>query len=207
MQPNQERPIVISFRVEHLLGWGITLLICFVIPTILYLNMHPLSTIHTLPAAMLALGRWTGLVGLCLYALNLVYATRLRFLEYWFGGLNRVYIAHHLLGGLALIFLTFHPLMISLRYAKSSMQQAALMLLPNGLSPISALFNTKAELHSVVLEQWAIFFGIIAFWGMVGLLLVTFFIKLPYKLWLFTHKFLGVAFFIAGLHKCWRHRQ
>jgi predicted ferric reductase len=51
-----------------------------------------------------------------------------------------------------------------------------------------------------VLQQWAIFFGSIAFIGLVVLLVLTFYIKLPYRLWLFTHKFLGLAFFIAGLH-------
>jgi predicted ferric reductase len=149
---------------------------------------------------MLNLGRVTGLVGMIMYALNLVYATRLRFLEVFFGGLNRVYIAHHMLGGLALIFLSLHPLFLALRYIQVSVLQASLMLIPNGLSPMSALFDTKAVIHAEVLAQWAIFLGIIAFWGMVGLLLVTFFIKIPYHLWLFTHKFLGLFFFIGGLH-------
>jgi predicted ferric reductase len=48
--------------------------------------------------------------------------------------------------------------------------------------------------------QWGIFLGIVAFWGMVVLLLITFFIKIPYHLWLFTHRFLGVAFLLAGIH-------
>ncbi len=197
MQPKGNRPVVISFRLEHLLGWTITFVLCL-IPVILWLKIHPLDTIHG--AELLAIGRVTGLVGMVMYALNLIYSTRLRFLEYFFGGLNRVYIAHHLLGGLALIFLSLHPLFLALRYVNTSIKQAALMLLPNGLLPIDALFNTQHVYHGLVLEQWAIFFGIIAFWGMVGLLLVTFFVKLPYRIWLITHKFLGPAFFIAGLH-------
>ncbi len=149
---------------------------------------------------MLAIGRVTGLIGMVMYALNLVFATRLRFLENFFGGLNRVYIAHHMLGGFALIFLSLHPLFLALRYIKVSLLQAALLLIPNGLTPIGALFNTNSPYHSLVLAQWATFFGIIALWGMVVLLLVTFFIKIPYRIWLFTHQFLGYAFFIAGLH-------
>jgi len=159
---------------------------------------------------MLSLGRVTGLVGLVLYALNLVYSTRLRFLEQLFGGLNRVYIAHHILGGLALILLSFHPVLLSMRYItkisltspflKGSFHQAALLLLPNGLTPVNALFNTRLDNHAIVLEQWALLFGIIAFWGMVVLLLVTFFIKIPYRIWIVMHRFLGAAFFFAGLH-------
>jgi predicted ferric reductase len=199
MQPRGDRPVIISFRLEHLLGWGLTTFLCL-IPVVMWAQVHSLSTIHGFPSIMLNLGRVTGLVGMVMYALNLIYATRLRFLEYLFGGLNRVYIAHHLLGGLALIFLSLHPLFLALRFVKVSLQQAALLLLPNGLSPLSALFNNKSELHGLILEQWAVFFGIIAFWGMVVLLLVTFFIKIPYSIWLFTHRFLGVAFFFGGLH-------
>lgn len=206
MQPNGDRKVLISFDPEHLIGWGLTIALC-VAPVVMWAQIHPFSTINTLPAALLNLGRITGLVGTVMYALNLVYSTRLRFLERLFGGLNRVYIAHHLLGGLALVFLSFHPLLLSLRYiapivsgGAADLKQAALLLLPNALSPLSALFNTQSLYHAGVLQQWAIFFGIISFWGMVGLLLVTFFIKIPYQIWLFTHKFLGAAFFIAGLH-------
>jgi predicted ferric reductase len=201
MQPNRKdnRPLIVSFRPEHLIGWGVTSILCL-IPVVLWLQIHPISTIHTFPSVMLSIGRITGLIGMVMYALNLVYATRLRFLERFFGGLNRVYIAHHVLGGFALIFLSLHPLFLSLRYVQSSVLQSALLLLPNGLTPLPALFDTSSEYHNIVLTQWAIFFGIIAFWGMVVLLLVTFFVKLPYRIWLFTHKFLGVAFFIAGLH-------
>lgn len=199
MQPSGDRPVVISFRLEHLLGWTITIGLCLV-PVILWLQIHPLSTITGFPGIMLSIGRLTGLVGMVMYSLNLIYATRWRFLEYWFGGLNRVYIAHHLLGGLALIFLSFHPLFLALRYVKTSLSQAALMLIPNGLFPISALFSPDSNLHHVVLEQWAIFLGIMSFVGMTVLLLVTFFVQIPYRVWLITHKLLGPVFFLAGLH-------
>ena len=199
MQPRGSRQVVISFRLEHLLGWGVTLVLCL-IPVLMWAHAHPFSTIHGFSSIMLNLGRITGLVGMMMFALNLVYSTRLRFLERWFGGLNRVYIAHHLLGGLALVFLALHPIFLSLRYITTNLKQAALILVPNGLTPVSALFNNKSFYHALLVQQWALFFGIVSFWGLVILLLVTFFIKLPYRVWLFTHKFLGLAFFIASLH-------
>ena len=199
MQPGGNRKVVISFRWEHLLGWGITIVLC-VMPVVLWFRLHPLSTLEGYIPAMLNLGRVAGLVGTVMYALNLVYSTRLRFLEGMFGGLNRVYIAHHMLGGLALVMLSLHPLFLALRYVTTSLKQAALMLIPNGLLPFNALLDQNHLYHSPVLQQWALFFGIIAFWGMVALLLVTFFIKLPYRLWLITHRFLGVAFAISALH-------
>lgn len=208
MQPSGIRTVVISWRWEHLLGWGVTVALCLV-PVVLWFQLHPPSTITTSSAALLNIGRVAGLAGTVMYALNLVYATRLRFLEQFFGGLNRVYIAHHMLGGLALVMLSIHPLTLAMRYIDheavfkgvfTSFKQAALMLVPNGLFPLDALLNPAHLYHEPVLQQWAIFFGIIAFWGMVALLLVTFFITIPYRLWLLTHKFLGVAFIISALH-------
>lgn len=199
MQPRGDRPVIISFRLEHLFGWGVTILLC-ILPVVLYFDAHPLSQVHGFAPTLLMLGRVTGLIGMVMYALNLIYATRLRFLEYWFGGLNRVYIAHHLLGGFALIFLAFHPMFLALRYIQTSFTQAALLLIPNGLTPISALWQTSSDFHTAVILQWGVFLGIVAFWGMVILLLITFFIKIPYNVWLFTHRFLGFAFFLAGLH-------
>ncbi len=199
MQPEKTRHITISFRLEHLFGWVVVILLC-AIPVIVWWRLHPVDTFNGLTEAGLNIGRLTALVGTVLYALNLVLATRLRFIENMFGGLNRVYIAHHVLGGLALIFLLFHPLALAVGLIPDGMKQAALSLLPNGLMPINALFDAGSDLHAAVLQQWAITFGIIAFWGMVLLLLVTFFIKLPYHLWLLTHKFLGVAFLISGFH-------
>ncbi len=35
---------------------------------------------------------------------------------------------------------------------------------------------------------------------MMLFLVLTFFAKLPYQIWKFSHKFLGLAFFFAGLH-------
>jgi predicted ferric reductase len=199
MQPRQDRPIIISFRLTHIAGWLLTFTLCY-IPFHIWLQINPLSQIINATAAMLAIGQVTGLIGMVMYALNLIYATRLGFLEYLFGGLNRVYIAHHILGGFALIFLSLHPFFLALRLVKVSMMEVTLLLVPNGLGPFPALFDSSAVTHQQVLQQWAIFFGIIAFWGMVALLLITFFIQIPYRIWLMTHKFLGLFFIVGALH-------
>ncbi len=200
MQPTSQQSLATRLRSQALLGWALTIGIALV-PVVLWIKVNPLEySFTTVYIAAGTFGKIAGLVGLVLYALNLVYATRLRLLERLFGGLNRVFIAHHIVGGLALIFLCFHPAMLVLQELRGSAQDAALLLVPNGLAPITALFKTSADAHASVLQQWAVFFGIIAFWGLVVLLIVTLFIKLPYKIWLFTHKFLGAFFFIAGLH-------
>jgi len=200
MQSQTNQPIL--KRVFNLLslGWYITILLSL-IPVIIWLGLPGnLDQFKSFYGIMSAIGELTGLAGMILYALNLVYATRLKFLEPLFGGLNRVYITHHIIGGLALVLLAFHPLFLMLRTITTSVYESAMLLLPHDLGPLSALFNSQHEMHADVLQQWAIFLGTLAFFGMVILLILTFYIKLPYKLWLFTHKFLGLAFFLGGLH-------
>ncbi len=199
MQPNSHYSISVSLRSRALVGWSVVGLLCAV-PVGFWLSLHTQAAISNFSSTIFSLGQLAGIIGLVLYSVNLILITRLKFLENMFGGLNRVYIAHHIIGGLALLFLTLHPLLLALRFIKTSAYEAVLLLLPNGLAPLGDLFDTTAPSHASVLQQWAIFFGIIAFWGLVVLLAVTLFVKLPYRLWLFIHKFLGVAFFFAGLH-------
>ncbi len=143
-----------------------------------------------------AIGKLAGIIGFILYAINMVLSVRRRWLERFFTGLNRVYIAHHLTGAIALILLTIHPLfhaigLISLD-ALVTLKYAAHTLLPQAVN-----FDGS---FSEVQQQVAINNGFIGYTGLVTLLVLTFFIKLPYRVWLFTHKFLGPAFFFATLH-------
>lgn len=176
-------------------GWLLVGLFCL-IPTVILINLNPLSTYGSWAGFFANLGKITGIIGLVLYAINLLLSTRLRFLENLFGGLNRVYIAHHITGGIALALLLFHPLFLAIRYlelhALATLQVVAKQLLPRGMD-FSGDFPT-------LLDNVAFNSGIIAFIGMVGLLFVTFFVKLPYRFWLFTHRFLGLAFMFAGIH-------
>lgn len=162
-----------------------------------WLSINQLSSVFgSASSFLLAFGRLTGLVGLVLYAINLLLAARTRWMENFFGGLNRVYIAHHLTGGIALILLCFHPLFIALRlvdvHVLTTLRDAARYLLPRAMPTDTTFsdFQTAASINA----------GIFAFVGMVVLLVLTFFVKLPYRIWLATHKFLGVAFMFAGLH-------
>lgn len=176
-------------------GWLLVGLFCL-IPLVLYGQMHPISEYGSWNGFFANFGKITGLIGFVLYAINLLLSTRLRFLEELFGGLNRVYIAHHITGGIALALLLFHPLFLAIRYieihALESLQEAAKQLLPRGMN-FSGDFPT-------LLDDVSFNAGIIAFIGMVALLFLTFFVKLPYRIWLFSHRFLGLAFMFAGIH-------
>ncbi len=177
-------------------GW---ILIWFfsAIPIVRWFQINSLASATHSPIMFFSMfGKVTGLIGLVLYAINLLLAARTRWMENFFGGLNRVYIAHHITGGVALILLVFHPLFLAVKYidlkALDSIKDSAKFLLPRGLDLNKTFYEAE--------QGAAINAGIIAFIGMVVLLVLTFFVKLPYRFWLITHKFLGVAFMFAGLH-------
>lgn len=129
----------------------------------------------------LASGQVLGLVGSVLFSINFLLSARFRFLENLFGGLNRVYIIHHLIGAISFILLLYHPVMISLHYV-----------------PISVVAAAKILFSSY--SNFPIFSGIIALAVMIITLALTFFLKLPYQIWKVSHKFLGLALFFASLH-------
>lgn len=196
---DQKRHIIISFRPETILAW-FTIIVLAIIPVILWARLQTTSIFSSLGVCMEAVGLITGITATVLYSISLVLMTRLRVLETVFGGLNRVYIAHHIVGGLALVLALLHPIGLALLRAEGDLQSGALLLLPTGLSPIDALYNFGDPMHGTVLDQWAIFAGILGLWLMIGLLVVTIFIKLPYRIWLISHKFLGAVFLLIGLH-------
>lgn len=43
-------------------------------------------------------------------------------------------------------------------------------------------------------------YGIFALWLMIVLLVLTLFVKIDYKKWHFSHKFMSAVFLLAGLH-------
>jgi len=179
--------------IRYKLGWAAIILLTAIPCLRVFALLSAPGQTADLFTVFTTLGQITGIAGLMLYAINLVMAMRLRIMEDYFGGLNRMYIAHHLTGGIALILLSFHPILLALRYLATatlqSFQAAAQFLWIHPISYSSPIGN-----------DMAINFGIVALLGMVVLLILTFFIHLPYRIWLFTHKFLGVAFFFAGLH-------
>ena len=132
-------------------------------------------------ATLTSLGQISSLVGMSLFALVLIVGARLKFLEDYFSGLNRMYIDHHRLGGYALIFLLMHPLLLAAKYIYTSSYSAAQFLLP-----------TSTDLAKS--------FGIYGLLLMMLLLVITFYANWRYDLWKLSHKFLVVAFAFGLYH-------
>lgn len=113
-------------------------------------------------------------------AMSQVLATRLKFVEAMFGGLDRVYAAHKKLG--IAIFL----LILAHYYITPSFQ---------GLALSSELNKLAAQI------------GKIAFYTLTALILFSLIsriprtrIEVPYQVWRFTHRFIGVAFILVAIH-------
>ncbi len=151
------------------------------IPIVLWIMMVPLNIrFANLNAATRSLGQLMGLMGITLFSINIILSSRWKFLEDLFNGQNQVYKYHHLIGGITLILLLSHPLLLSITYLN-----------------ISADLTLKFLLGQT---QNGVFWGDYALGLLILLLILTFFLRPVYHLWKTTHQFLTLAFFLAFLH-------
>lgn len=130
---------------------------------------------------MSSIGQLSGLVGMVLFSLALVLSSRNKYLEKIFFGLNQAYVKHHLIGGIAFVLLLWHPITLAIRYIPLSIILAATFLIPSA-------------------DNLPVAYGIYSLLLMIILLWLTFYVRPKYNIWKTTHKFLGLAFLIAGLH-------
>lgn len=149
-----------------------------IIPIFLWL---PYANFKGINNIFLASGQVLGLCGAVLFSFNFILSARLRLLEGLFGGLNRIYIIHHIIGAISFVMLLYHPILVALFYL-----------------PISVLAAAKILLSGP--SNFPVFIGLVALGIMIIALVITFFIKLPYQTWKLTHKFLGLSLFLASLH-------
>ncbi|VVB80643.1 Sulfhydrogenase 2 subunit gamma [uncultured archaeon] len=127
-----------------------------------------------------SLGQIAGLIGLTLFALTFVFTTRLKIVEDSFGGLDKVYQVHHLLGSLSFILILFHPLLLVIKFIPSNWPLAAKYLLPS--------------------SSVAVNLGITALLAMIILIALTIYINLKYETWKGSHRLFGFVFIIAFFH-------
>ena len=129
---------------------------------------------------MTSLGQIAGLLGVTLFAVNLIISVRLKILDKIFYGLNNLYNLHHQIGAIAFCLLLFHPLFLVVRYALLSLQSAALFFVP--------------------FQDLAMTFGILGLIFMIVLMVLTLYIKLKYQIWKVSHKLMVAVFVLAILH-------
>ncbi|USN45570.1 MAG: ferric reductase-like transmembrane domain-containing protein [Candidatus Woesearchaeota archaeon] len=151
------------------------------LPLLPWYFLGPTSTLpFTYENVTHGLGQLCALVGMTLFALSFVLSTRLKIIDRLAGGLDKVYVVHRIVGSLAFVLLLFHPLLLVFKFLPDQVNLAARYLLPG---------------HGLSVDL-----GIIALAGMLLLLGITFYVRINYHYWKFSHKFLSLFFIIASLH-------
>ncbi|GIW58844.1 MAG: iron reductase [Candidatus Dojkabacteria bacterium] len=120
-----------------------------------------------------------GLIGIILLSLSYILSARIIQLEEFFGGLDKVYKLHSFIGKIALVFILSHPI----------------LLLSENLSLFAYYFVPFYKNQHSALNA-----GIIALYLYLTLILISIFRFLPYEMWKFTHKLIGIPFFFASFH-------
>lgn len=121
----------------------------------------------------------SGLVALALLTLNFILSVKNKKSEAIMGGLDKQYKIHSWVGRTAFAIITIHILVGILR-SPISPETLRIYLLPGD----NLIYN----------------FGIIAFWLLTFLIILTVLIKLPYNIWKFTHRLMIIPFLLAAIH-------
>ncbi len=164
-------------QVSHPKGWQAPgqwlLLLVVVVSSLLWVNAQP--SLDAVSSDWLnSIGKLAGVIGITLYALNVMLSTRFRVYEKLFGGLNTVYRVHHTNGGLAFIAMLSHPVFLILsRWSYPGILKS--YLVPSA----SGLLTTG--------YTW----GSVALWMTIVLLAITYWAKIPYEWWKRTHYLMG----------------
>ncbi len=170
----------INLKTRQFIGWA-AIIIISLIPAFLWFRFGPgLADFRSYGNIVHSFGELFGLVGMTMFALTFVLSTRIKFIENIFGGLDKVYVVHGILGGTALLLILFHPIFLVMKFIPSNIKLAAIYLMPS--------------------SYWSVDFGILALLGLIVLVYITLFVKMRYHKWKFTHEFLGAVFILAVLH-------
>lgn len=153
-----------------------------ILPVFLWLLTFPNTTIkHDNFSFLVYSSQLFAVIGFSLFAICFVLSARIKGLEKYFGGLDKLYHKHNTIGKIAFFMVLFHPLMLSVRWIPDNIEKTLWYLLP---------VHRKMEIN---LGSWSLL-------GLSILLLFTLVIKLPYDKWKITHKFMGLFFILGIIH-------
>lgn len=124
-------------------------------------------------------GSSLGFYAALLFALNFILATRWQWMERLFGGASRVYALHAFAGKTALTFVVLHTGTLLVQ-ALPDWSLLAVYLLPG--------------------RDWAYTLGMVGTLGLLILVAMTIWLKMPYGSWLKTHKLMIIPFLGGTLH-------
>ncbi|WP_372634445.1 ferric reductase-like transmembrane domain-containing protein [Fodinibius sp.] len=181
MEPNSLSPLPENEHKKRTIGpWVSWLLPVLVIP--LWLTAYPETTVrHSAKSFFIYSSQLAALVGFALFAVTFILSARLKWLESYFGGLDKMYHIHHRMANVAFVLLLLHPILLATRWIPQD---------------IAKVFWYFFPVH----RRLAVDFGSWSLWGLIILMMLTLVIKLPYDKWKLTHKFMGVVFIFGAIH-------
>jgi len=128
------------------------------------------------------LGSLTAWLGLGIWTLSFVLMLRLPWLERQFGGMDRLYLAHHFSGGAAYMLLLAHALLVAAPAAFGDQWDVAAHL----LNPLTA--------SGPFIWGWS------ALLLLMGMMMITFWLPLRYRRWRQVHWIVAPAFAMGVVH-------
>lgn len=159
------------------IGWVISLVICFTPLFLWFAAQAPASYLLSRNASYVLLAKSSALVGTAMFAWSLILSARLKFIEDWFNGLDKIYKIHRLLGTIGFGLLLLHPLFLSGKY----LEQGRL---------------ARLWFHGSLTSN----LGIIALAGMTLAIVLSVFMRLRHQTFLAIHRTLGAIFLVGALH-------
>lgn len=151
------------------------------VPALMWLIVRPIDERFLSPAiALRSLGLIAALVGVSAFGLNLVLGARIKPLERWFGGLDKLYRAHRRLGKTAYMLLVGHAVLMTSSYASISLASAQSLWVPT--------LGSAATYGVLTLVSLSVAVGL------------TLFGRLRHDVFVYVQRSFGFIFVIAGLH-------
>ncbi len=161
--------------------WRVRLILVSLLPVAWRAYAQDSSVLSTYQDITFTIGIVSGLVAYTMLALTFVLSWRFRFVENAFGGLDKMYIVHAIVGSSAFVFMLIHPIFLVLKYIPDRVYLAAQYLLPGSHRSIN--FGIAASFTTILL-----------------MMLTLYFKKMKYNKWKNTHTFFSLTFLFVAIH-------
>ena len=172
---------MIMYVITKKIQGPVAVILIAVIPVLLWWFFSPLA-INLSSASLIidALARITALSAISLLSFNIILSARLSMFERLFLGLDRSYHAHRLIGGLVLVLLLLHAMLVTMKYSNISLISGYEFLKPN--------FDI------------ALMLGNISLFVMIVLIITSVYFNIKYRWFVVIQRILGAIIFFGGYH-------
>lgn len=165
-----------SLKHQQLISPGVSLIIIILLlPLYLWLRNDP----DSIKDPIIALAKFNAFMAITTLSLNFILSTRLKILEFLFGGLDRMISVHKLIGRFSFLFIVLHPIFLIV-FSYPNFEIILNYVLPIGPLEIAA--------------------GVLSVYIFIFLITLTVAIHIPYHYWHNSHKLLGFVLIGATFH-------